>query len=102
MSNLYLKIQFELWKTNNSINDSKRRKIRLTLSCRKNIIYIIHGKTSKYKGDIYCLNCLHSFRTEKKLKAYEKVSRNKDFWGIVMPSEKNNILEFNQYMKSDN
>ena len=25
----------------------------------------------------------------------------KDFFGIVMPSEKNNILEFNQYMKSD-
>ena len=25
----------------------------------------------------------------------------KDFFGIVMPSEKDNILEFNQYMKSD-
>ena len=24
-----------------------------------------------------------------------------DFFGIVMPSEKDNILEFNQYMKSD-
>ena len=27
--------------------------------------------------------------------------KNKDFCGIVMPSEKDNILEFNQYMKSD-
>ena len=25
----------------------------------------------------------------------------KDFFGFVMPSEKDNILEFNQYMKSD-
>ena len=25
----------------------------------------------------------------------------RDFFGIVMPSEKDNILEFNQYMKSD-
>ena len=27
--------------------------------------------------------------------------KNKDFCGIVMLSEKDNILEFNQYMKSD-
>ena len=26
---------------------------------------------------------------------------NKDFCGIVIPSENDNILEFNQYMKSD-
>ena len=30
-----------------------------------------------------------------------KVCKNKDFCGFVMPSEKDNILEFNQYMKSD-
>ena len=27
--------------------------------------------------------------------------KSKYFLGIVMPSEKDNILEFNQYMKSD-
>ena len=27
--------------------------------------------------------------------------KNRYFCGIVMPSEKENILEFNQYMKSD-
>ena len=46
-------------------------------------------------------NCLHIFRTENKLKSREKVCKNKDFCGIVMPSEKDNILELNQYMKSD-
>ena len=30
-----------------------------------------------------------------------KVCKNKDFCGIVMPSEKDKILEFTQYMKSD-
>ena len=45
---------------------------------------------------MYCLNCLHSFRTENKLKPREKVCKNKDFCGIVMPSEKHNILVFNQ------
>ena len=44
---------------------------------------------------------MHSFRTENKLKSQEKVCQNKDFCGIVMPSEKDNILEFNQIMKSD-
>ena len=47
------------------------------------------------------LNCFRSFRTENKLKCHEKVCRNKDFCGIVMPSEKGNILEFNQHMKSE-
>ena len=31
----------------------------------------------------------------------EKVCKNKDFCGIVMPSQKDNLLQFNQYVKSD-
>ena len=34
-----------------------------------------------------------------KFRSHEKVCKNKDFWGILMPSEKDNVLEFNQYMK---
>ena len=41
------------------------------------------------------------FRTENKLKSHEKVCKNKGFCGILMPSEKDKILEFNQYIKSD-
>ena len=62
---------------------------------------MLKGVTSKTHGYFYCLNFLHSFRTENKLKSNEKVCRNKDFSGIVMPSEKDNILEFNQYMNSE-
>ena len=62
---------------------------------------LLHGITSKHRGDFYCLNCLHSFRTKNKLKSHEKVCENKDFCGIVTLSEKDNILKFNQYMKSD-
>ena len=47
------------------------------------------------------MNCLHSFRTENRLKSHEKVCVYKDFCGNVMPSEKDNILEFNRYMKWD-
>ena len=62
---------------------------------------LLRGITSKHHGNFYCLNCLHSFRTENKLKSHEKVFKNKDFCGIVMPSEKDNILEFNQHINSD-
>ena len=51
-------------------------------------------------ADFYWLNCLYSSRTKGDLKSHEKVCKNKDFCGIVLPTPKN-ILEFNQYMKSD-
>ena len=47
------------------------------------------------------LNGLQCFTTENRLKSYEKVCKNKDFSGIVTPSEKDNILQFNQLMKSN-
>ena len=55
----------------------------------------------KHKGSFYCLKCLHSFRTKNKLESHEKVCKNKEFCRIIMPSENNNLLEFNQYLKSD-
>ena len=85
-----------------SIYDSKRRKRRLILSCGKETIYIIKRNNIKTLWlYIYCLNCLYSFRTETNLKSPENVSKNKDFCGIVMLSEKDYMLGFNQYMKSD-
>ena len=90
-----------MWKKNNSFNDPKRRNRRLALSCSKKLSALLTGITSKLNGDFYCLNYIHSFRTENELKSHEKVCKNKDFCGNVMPSEKVNILEFNQYMKSD-
>ena len=47
-------------------NGSKRR--RMVLSCsKKKLSALIRGVTSKHHGDFYCLNCLYSFLTEKKL-----------------------------------
>ena len=67
----------------------------------KKLSALLHKETSNHKGDFYCLNCLNSFRTENKPKSHEKTCKNKDFCGIEVPSEKNKILEFKQYMKSD-
>ena len=68
----------------------------MALSCSKKTVNILKGIASKHHDDFYCLNRLHSFRTENKLKP----CKNKDFRGIVIPTEKNKTLKFNQYMKS--
>ena len=73
----------------------------MALSCSKRLLALLHGITSKHKGDFCCLNCLHTFTTENKLKSHEKVCKNKDFCEILMPLEKDKILELNQYMKPD-
>ena len=43
----------------------------------------------------------YSFITENELKSHEKLCKNKDFCGIILSSEKSNVLEFNQYINSD-
>ena len=45
----------------------------------KHLSVLLYRKTSKHHGDFYCLNCLHSFRTENKLKSHDKVCKHKDF-----------------------
>ena len=42
-------------------------------------------------GDFYCLNCLHSFRTENKIKEHENVCENHDYCCIEMSKEDNKI-----------
>ena len=73
----------------------------MALPCSKNISASLRRVTSKNNGDLYCLNCLHSFRTKSKLKSHKRACENKDFCNIIMPSEDTKILEFNQYQKSD-
>ena len=34
-----------------------------------------------------CFDCLYSFRTKNKLELHGTVFENKDFYGVVMPSE---------------
>ena len=50
---------------------------------------------------MYCLNCLHSFATKKKLESHKNLCEKKYFYNAITPSEDTKILEFNQYQKSD-
>ena len=63
----------------------------MALFSGKKLSAILRGITSKYYGDFYCLNCLHSFRTKSKLESHKKLCENKDFCSILMPSEDSKI-----------
>ena len=62
-------------------------------SCTKKGISIIKRNNIKKNSDFYCLSCLHSFRTKNKLESHKKVSENKDFRNVIMPSEDTEILD---------
>ena len=42
----------------------------------KMLTVLLRGITSKHHVDFYCLNCLHSFRTDNKLESHKKVCEN--------------------------
>ena len=62
---------------------------------------LLRGKISKPLGDFYCLNYLYSFKIKKQLTSSERAFENKDFEGIVIPSQGNTLLDFNQHQKFD-
>ena len=47
------------------------------------------------------MNCLNSFSTKNKLEWHKNAYENKEFCNAILSSEYTNILEFNQYQKSD-
>ena len=67
----------------------------------KKLSALLRRITSKHYRDFYCLNCLHCFRTKRKLDLHNKLCENKNFCNAIMLSKDTKILEFNQYQKSD-
>ena len=66
----------------------------------KSLSRLLRGITSNHYGDYYCLNCFHSYRTEKKLNFQKKVCENHEYCSIEMPSNSNNLIRYNQGDKS--
>ena len=60
----------------------------------KNISGLLRGITSNHNGDFYCLNCFHSYRTNRKVKKHKRVCKDHDFCGTMMPDEDNKILKY--------
>ena len=66
----------------------------------KELSVLLRGRTSNDFEDFYCLNCLHSFRTENKLKKHENICKNYDYCYIEMPKENNKLSKYNNGEKS--
>ena len=62
----------------------------------KSLSALFRGITSNHKEDFYCLNCFHSYSTEKKLKKL----KNHDYCYVEMPEKDNEILKYNQGERS--
>ena len=82
---LHIETQLKSWEANDSFNDSKLRRMKLSFS--KKLSALLKGITSKHKLDFYCLNYLYFYRTKRKLESHKEVCKNKDFCGVVMPSK---------------
>ena len=62
----------------------------------KRLSGLLRGPTGNNNGDFYCLNCSHSYRTEK----HKKICENHDYCHVEMPNEENKVIKYNQVEKS--
>ena len=56
---------------------------------------LFRGIRANHNGDFYCLNCLHSFRTDNALKRHERLCKNNDYCHVEMPTKINKTLKYN-------
>ena len=70
----------------------KKRKKYYNLA-RKSLSRLLRGISSNHNGDFYCLNCICSHSTEKRLKKHEKECFDRDDCPVEMPNEDNKILK---------
>ena len=61
---------------------------------------LFRGITSNHDGNLYCLKCLHSFRTDNALKKHERLYENNDYCYVEMPTKLNKTLKYNHEEKS--
>ena len=66
----------------------------------KSFSVLLTGITSNNNGDFYCLNSLHSFSTENKIKKHKNVCKDHDYCYTEMSKEDNNVLKYNHGEKS--
>ena len=55
----------------------------------KSLSRLFGGITSNHDGDFYCLNGLHSFRTDNALKKHERLCENDYYCSVETPTKLN-------------
>ena len=64
------------------------------------IKYFFWWLSSNNNGNFFCLNCLHSIRTENKLQQHENACKDYEYFYIEMPKKDNKVSEYNHGKKS--
>ena len=78
----------------------KKKKEKWHYLAVKNLYGLLRGITSNHDSEFYCLNCFHSYTTEKKLKKHQRICKYNDFCHVKMPDENNKILKYDPGKKS--
>ena len=55
-----------------------------------NFSALLHGMSSNYDGDFYCLNCFNSYTTKNKFKEHEEICNNHDRLSVLKKILKHN------------
>ena len=61
---------------------------------------LLRGLISNHNGNFCCLNCFHSYSTEKRLEKHGRECDDHDDCDVQMPNEDNKILEYKHGEKS--
>ena len=72
----------------------------MALSCWRKIVCITYRNNIKPRWKPYCLNCLHSDRTENYLKKHENICKIHNYCYIEISNKDNKILEYNHAKRS--
>ena len=66
----------------------------------RSLFRLFRGITANNNGDFYCLDWLHSFRTDNALKRHKRLCSNNDYCLVKMPTKDNKTLKYNHGQKS--
>ena len=58
----------------------------------KTLSGLLRAITGNNHGDVYCLNCLHSYNTKNRLKKHQKICENHEYCRLEMP-KKGSVLK---------
>ena len=67
---------------------------------QKKLFALLRETSWKHDDDYCCVNCLHSFRIENKLKSHENICKNHGYCYIKMSEKDKNILKYNHVENS--
>ena len=93
-------VEYPAYVSKHNVNREKQVSL-LMIPNGERLPALLRKITSKRHGDFCDLNCLHSFWAKNRLESHKKIPDNNYFYNTVMPFEDTEILEYNQYKKSD-